>query len=401
MVRTLKGPGTAGAVLAVILTAGCASEPTPPPDHGPSDEAAGTTPAPASEAPASASDDPSPRAKLEALVDELVQPPFGTGAVLCASTAGDTITVTTGTCWTGGPAATEDTRFNVASVSKVLTAAKVVDLAARGRLGLDDRVRAHLPGVSLLDREGRDRAGEVTLRHLLMHRAGLPHQPGELDPRALGSDWTDPDLLRRLTDDWTISLVEEPGTYAYSNVGYALLGAVIERVEGKSFAEVMGAYLRDTLGMHASTFWPGSLDGDAARGRVVVDGAERFHEPGWYGSRYSLPFSGLWATMPDLVRFGRALVTASRDPAAPLHAMTQGDRGHGLGPVLRRRDGALSLEHDGASPGFYAWLLAIPDRDVVLALACNGGAESREQGQALFRLTEAALIAVRGEGGAR
>jgi D-alanyl-D-alanine carboxypeptidase len=322
------------------------------------------------------------RARLAELVAELTRPPFGTGASLTLSIGDEASTLTAGTLWVDGPAVTERSRFNVASVSKLLTASKVVALAAEGRLGLDDSVSAWLSGVRLVDRSGDDRA--VTLRQLLMHRGGLPHQPGALDP----GDWSAPALLTTLTDDWSITLVGEPGAYAYSNVGYALLGAIVERVEGASFADAMGAHLRG-LGMEASTFWPAALE-DAAHG--VAGDAVR--APEWYGSRYALPFTGLWCTTPDLARFGRALLVAAGDPSAPLHAMTVGT-GHGLGPVVRLRDGKRSLEHDGAGPGFMAWLIVVPERELVLAVACNGGQETREQARRLFELTEAMLAAAR------
>ncbi|MDF2697246.1 MAG: hypothetical protein K0S65_5629, partial [Labilithrix sp.] len=83
----------------------------------------------------------------------------------------------------------------------------------------------------------------------------------------------------------------------------------------------MAAYLSE-LGMTRSTFWPSTLGEDAARGRVVVDGAVTFNAPSWYASRYAIPFTGLWTSMPDLARFGSALVAASKDAASPLHEMT-------------------------------------------------------------------------------
>lgn len=384
----MSRPSREARALAVIWVGalsslGCAVErasvsaDAPPPARGPAIDAAS-------------------RAKLDALLAELARPPFGTGAALSVSIEGQDLSIATGTLWSDGPRATEDARWNVASVSKLLTAAKVVDLAARGRVGLDDAVGLHLPGVRLVDGDGRDRTAEVTLRRLLMHRGGLPHQPGALEPREVGSDWSDPALLTKLTTSWTITLAGEPGAYAYSNVGYALLAAIVERVEGVTFADAMDAHLRGG-GMSASTFWPETLDAlTAARGRVLVDGEVRFHEPAWYGSRYALPFSGLWTSTPDLVRFGRALNDASTDPAAPLHAMTRldGEQGHGPGPVHRTRQGARSLEHDGSGPGFCAWLLAIPARRVVLAVACNGGDETREQGRRLGEVVEAMLAVV-------
>jgi len=326
-------------------------------------------------------------AQLRDLLAELARPPFGTGAVLSISLTGSVTTVAEGVAWDGGPRVQAGTRFNVASVSKLLTAAKIVALAHDGKLSLDDSVALRLPGVVLVDADGRQRSAEVTLRQLLMHRGGLPHQPGALDPKTLGSEWTDRRLLERLTSSWSISLVRPPGDYGYSNMGYALLGAIIERTEKRSFADAMQAYL-ESVGMRDSSFWPVGLT-DAAHGRVEQNGAVRFNDPDWYASRYALPFTGLWATMPDMARFGQALLAAQADPAAPLHEMTvrHPSAQHGLGPIHRERFGLATLEHDGGGPGFSSWLVVLPDRGVVLAIACNGDGESRDRAARLFEIT--------------
>jgi CubicO group peptidase (beta-lactamase class C family) len=161
-----------------------------------------------------------------------------------------------------------------------------------------------------------------------------------------------------------------------------LLAAVIERTEERSFAEAMQAYLRQR-GMTSASFWPATIPGTAARGRVLKDGQPKFLEPGWFGSRYAIAFTGLWTSMPDLARFGAALAGAATDPRAPLHAMTVLDTpvGHGLGPVHRQRHGYPTLEHDGSGPGFMAWLIAIPARELGFATVCNGGNETRDEGR--------------------
>lgn len=353
----------------------------------------GVEEAPRHAAPAGpSSEQPSP---LQDLLSELTRQPFGTGAALAIFVDGDASVFASGVRWADGPDVTERTQFNVASVSKLVTAAKVIELSHRERLALGDTVKDRLPGVILLDGSGVDRAAEVTIEQLLTHTGGLPHQPASLDPASIGSSWADPDLLSRLTASWSITLANDPGEYSYSNLGYALLGAIVERVEGEPFADVMHGFLRE-LGMTHATFWAEDVSADVARGRVVQDGEVVFLEPQWYGSRYALPFTGLFVSMPDLMRFGQELIEAHRDPSAPLHAMTRldGEAGHGRGPVFRQRSGLQSLEHDGGGPGFMAWLLVVPERGLVMAVACNGDGEERETARRLFEWTEEALSAV-------
>src|SRR5690606_21191521 len=271
------------------------------------------------------------------LLERLATPPLGPAASITAISGDATATLSSGILHDGGPTATDGTRFSVASVSKVVTASRIVALAHEGALRLDDRLPRHLPGVRLVDPDGRDRTRDVTLRDLLTHRAGLPHLPPDLEAKVAGR-WEAPRLLTELTDRWTIRLLAAPGTYRYANTGYALLAAILERRGDCSFADCMQPHLA-ALGMERSTFWPAALDGDAAHGHVRRDGAVQVHVPGWYGSRYALPFNGLWTTTPDLARFGARLAEAASDPESPLHAMTVGE-GHAAGPVISRRLGA-------------------------------------------------------------
>ncbi len=327
------------------------------------------------------------QARLEAA---LGAPQLGSALAATAIVGDERETAVRGVLHGEGPSADAQTRFNVASVSKLLTAARVVSLAHAQVISLDDSVADHLPGVRVLDASGADLAPAITLRQLLRHTGGLPHFPPDVEQRVAGR-WQAPDLLGTLTQAWDLPLVRPPGQYGYSNLGYVLLAAIIEREGQCSFAVCMKLYLQE-LGMTGATFWPADLPANAAHGLVRGDGAPDFHPPTWYGSRYSLPFSGLWTSMPDLARFGEALAQAAVDPEAPLHLMTTGE-GHGLGPLHGSWSGAASLEHDGSARGFHAALVVVPSQRMVLAIATNGGDETPEQaaafGGAVRRLLEA------------
>lgn len=330
-------------------------------------------------------------AELSPWLDKLVGSPFGTAAVIAASNEDASVALALGTLKDGGAETKASTRFNVASVSKLVTAARVVRMASEGALSLDDPLSLRLPGVSVVDAEGIDRSKDITVQMLLSHTSGLPKFPPDLEKRVAGQ-WMSPDLLQTLTSSWSIRLAQKPGTYAYSNLGYALLGAIIERIGGCTFADCMAPELT-ALGMNDATFWPADLDKDIAHGRIEpTPGNVEFYAPNWYGSRYGLPFTGLWTSMPDLRAFGRALVDASKDPRAPLHAMTQG-QGHRLGVAHGERLGTTTLEHDGGAAGFYAWLIVVPQREIVVAVAVNGGNERRDEINAFRDIVEGALDA--------
>jgi D-alanyl-D-alanine carboxypeptidase len=324
------------------------------------------------------------REQLEAIA----KAPYGTGAALSVSVGEAVAHFSAGALWEGGPATSAESLFNVASVSKLLTAAKVHALAHAGRLALTDTVAKHLPGVKLLDVNDKQSnlAGSITLAQLLSHSAGLPHVPPNLDPTAVNSSWDDPALLKKLTKSWEIQLVKAPGKETYSNLGYALIGAIVEKLESANFPDAMAPLLGE-LKLTPATFWPMAFaDDSAARGRVEIDGKVQFHLPSWYASPYALPFNGLWISAQKLHDFGRALLVAAKDVKNPLHKMTQfeGVRGYGLGPVFTWRQGLRSIEHDGGGQGFTAQLLMIPERDLSIALVCNSDGDDLKKVKAVL-----------------
>ena len=129
-------------------------------------------------------------------------------------------------------ALTADTRFRVASITKTFVAVVVLQLAAEGRLRLDDLASRHLAGLPGLD--------GVTVRQLLDHTAGLPEYAavdegfGQALLRDRDRRWTARELLARSA---SVRRDFAPGTdYAYSNTNYVALGLVVEAVTGTSWA---------------------------------------------------------------------------------------------------------------------------------------------------------------------
>lgn len=183
--------------------------------------------------------------------------PFGPAGTITVSIGGTSTTITQGTLYAGGPVAHEGTRYNVSSVSKLLTAARVVSLAHEGKLGLQDTVSQLLPGGSLIDAARQDVADAVTLADLLQHHSGLPHVPPDLDAQVAGR-WTSASLLGEITQSWRVELAGARGTYRYSNFGYALLAG-----------RHRGAGLRPLLRRR-----PGRVSPPARNDRVYLLGGE-------------------------------------------------------------------------------------------------------------------------------
>ena len=377
-------------LLLLGLTAGCVSSPT------------ALTPPPMAAAAAIGTLSASQREALRKLVAELATAPFGSGASLTVLSRDQRLTLTAGSLAGEGAAEVgEETLFSVQSISKTVTAAKVVTLAHQGVLDLDDPVREHLPGVALLDLAGHDVSSSVTLRDLLSHRSGLPHQPGDqVEPARFDDQWQRRDLLEVLTERWDLQLARAPGAYHYSNMGYVLLGAIVERAAACRFRACMEEYLTG-LGLERATFDPVATGGDdVAHGQVPSSqGAHASYPSSWYDSTYSSPFGGGWFSTPALAGFGRAIARAHRDSNDPLHAMTlprDASTSYGLGLDHRRRFGATTLEHSGQGPGFLAYLIVAPERNVVLAVATNGGGEPRPQSERFAEVIEQMLAIILG-----
>ncbi|MEL7237804.1 MAG: serine hydrolase domain-containing protein, partial [Planctomycetota bacterium] len=130
-----------------------------------------------------------------------------------------------------GTPLTLEHRFEIASVTKPLTAMAVVRLAASGRLSLDDAVAQHLPKFPHAD---------VTVRQLLNHSAGFPvHSDVIRQHVGIASVASFDALLEPVMD----GRVQPTGKFVYSNVHYWLLSAVIENVTQQSYAEAMHTLL--------------------------------------------------------------------------------------------------------------------------------------------------------------
>ena len=141
-----------------------------------------------------------------------------------------------------GSLPTQDTQYRIGSITKTFTAVLVMRLRDEGRLALDDRLDQHVPDTGL---------GGCTLRALLSHAAGIAAEPpGPWWERSPGTRW--PELASALTGDRALDGLH--GHFHYSNVGFGLLGRVVERHRGSSWYEALRAEVLDPLGMRRTTY---------------------------------------------------------------------------------------------------------------------------------------------------
>ena len=144
-----------------------------------------------------------------------------------------------------------DTRtlFRIASMSKSFTAMAILQLRDAGMLRLDDPVSQYLPEAKSLTLLTTD-APEITIRHLMTHSAGFPEDNPWGDRQLADSDL---ELMEMI--DGGVSFSNVPGvTFEYSNLGFALLGQIVQVVSGMRFQDYTRQYIFEPLGMN-STVW--------------------------------------------------------------------------------------------------------------------------------------------------
>lgn len=185
---------------------------------------------------------------------------------------------------------TGETRFNIGSVTKPVTAALVVKLLEQGRITLEDSVRA------LTGREVDER---ITVRQLLTHSAGYADFPEIPWPQAERYE-------AYMNEIYALSPKLEPGSEAgYFTYGYSMLMDIIERVSGQSLEQFAREQLFDPLGMDATTYEMARLAKDEYV--IPLHMTEMVEEPR-FDNLVPTGDSGLHTTADDLLKFGMILL---------------------------------------------------------------------------------------------
>lgn len=275
--------------------------------------------------------------------------------------------------WTGargdvdGREPDSDTQYRIGSITKTFIAVLIMRLRDEGRLDLADRLDRHLPGVDV------GGAGEATIAQLLSHSSGLTAEPPgpwwERTPGSLRPDL--PDLLHQPPTRHPAGRV-----FHYSNVGYGLLGAVVERARGAGWAQVTREELLEPLGMRRTTPLP---QPPHAHGFAVHPWADALlPEPAEDAGRMA-PAGQLWSTTADLCRWATFLAAGHEGVLAPTTlaemraagSTAAEGTGYGLGLQLLRAHGIDFAGHTGSMPGFLAALWHAPSQDVAAVVLAN------------------------------
>ena len=266
-------------------------------------------------------------------------------------------------------AATPETDYRLASVSKQFTAMAIMLLARDGKTRYDQPIREILPELPAA-------AQGVTVRHLLNHTSGLPDYE-ELIPDSQTVQVSDRDVLALLARKDTLYF--PPGSsYRYSNSGYVLLGLIVERLSGVSFPEFLRARIFGPLGMTASVAHVEGADSvpHRAYGYSPKDGSGGgggFAATDQSVTSATLGDGGIYTNVDDLVRWDQALYGEGLVDAATLQlAITPP---YGFGWFVDSYRNERRWRHTGETSGFRNAIQRFPDRrfTVIVLTNRNGG----------------------------
>src|SRR4051812_32936264 len=260
--------------------------------------------------------------------------------------------------------ATDSTVYAVGSLSKQFTAAAIVQLSERGRLGLDDPITRYLP-------EGSAVWSGVTIRHLLTHTSGIP-QDTTLDWRR---DYSESELVRSAAQ----KLEFQPGELeSYSSTGYALLGIVIHRVTGRPWGDFVRDHVFRPLGMSTARVNSDiEIVPNRAGGYQLVNDSVKNQE--WVSpSINSTADCCLSFTVRDLARWAIGLNHAKVLSRAglgmswtPVQLNKGGTYPYGFGWNIVEQRGYRRIGHSGSWLGSHATLQRYPDFDLTVIVLLN------------------------------
>lgn len=289
-------------------------------------------------------------------------------------------------------AITPRTRMRLDSMSKQFTAAAMILLSEQGKVSLEDDIRKYLPELP-------DYGDVITIRHLLMHRSGLPEydQIGVRyeDWAELYSDYkefftkdpwvhreeffTRQTYLDRIASVKTLKF--KPGSkFEYNNPGYFLMSQIVERASGRTLAQFAQEYMFQPLGMADTLFYDRVLE--PLRNRA--DGYLVLPDGRFLVFNTDLNFVGEGGVITTLYDFmlwdenfyddrlgkpGGPLMTLMRRPGIRKGEPGYGEPAYGLN--VKHEDGLVVESHGGAYVGFKTFARRYPEKHFSVAVLCN------------------------------
>ncbi|MDP2954777.1 MAG: serine hydrolase domain-containing protein [Longimicrobiales bacterium] len=293
-----------------------------------------------------------------------------------------------------------NTIYRVGSISKSFTGVLLLQMVEKGLVALDDPVVAVLPELAGL-KPPPEGSAPVSFRHLASHTAGLIREPA-LQGATSGplEQWED----KILASIPTTSFDTRPGErYAYSNIGFGILGYALSRASGVPFMELVAGSILRPLGMTSSGFVvTPELSEDLAVGyQNGRDGTVDRETPALehVGRGYKVPNGGIYSTVGDLARFmaglsGKSSAQVLGTDARRLLGVDQTPAHDGYTFGFRVWDGPQGsrlVGHGGSVAGYTAFLAFEPESGLGVVLLRNYNQGATDLGAAALALLQELL----------
>jgi len=270
---------------------------------------------------------------------------------------------------------TSKTKFRIGSITKQFTATAILKLQEEGKLSVNDPLSKFISDYP--------RGDEVTIHHLLTHTSGIHSYTGKPDFFETVTVEVKPEeLIESFKND---KFDFDPGEkWLYNNSGYVLLGYIVEKVSGESFADYLKNHLFESLGMKDTGIhhWRPILEHEAA-GYSYVNG-EFQKSLDWDMSRAG-GAGALYSTIGDLYRWneaifnGKVLNESSLEAAFTPVKLNNGSEAnamggkYGYGWMLSEMRGLKEISHGGGLHGFSTYLTRYPKKNVTVTVLTNCG----------------------------
>lgn len=268
-----------------------------------------------------------------------------------------------------GTPMTPDMQLRVGSITKQFTSTAILMLVDDGKIKLDDDITRFLPDYPT-------KGKRITVENLLNHTSGIASYTGKPSfAEHMAQDMGVTGMIDSFKND---PLDFEPGTrFKYNNSGYYLLGAIIEKVSGQSYADFLEQRIFKPLGMN-DTAYDGKEHGKAVRATGHSRGPNGFVPSAPVSMTQPFAAGALVSTVDDLARWdaavssGKLLKPATWQRAFAKATLANGKlSAYGYGWGIGALRGVPSIEHGGAINGFNSYALRVPSEQVYVVVLRN------------------------------
>ena len=266
---------------------------------------------------------------------------------------------------------TVKTKFRLASISKPVTAAAVMQRVEQGKIALDSSIQTYIPSFP-------KKNWPVTVRQLLGHLGGIRHYRGMKEEHLIGTTQYK-DLEDALSIFSADTLMVQPGErYSYTTFGYNLLGVAVEKVSGLSYGKYVADHIFVPAGM-TQTVLDHSADIIPYRTKAYTkDTLGIVHNAFAIDPSYKAPGGGILSVPEDMVRFASAMMSGKIVAPSTFEQMLQPGRlndstttTYGFGWSIGQKELAGAYFHNGGQQGATSTLLIVPASGHTVCILTN------------------------------